>query len=226
MGKRKLYQYLLICLMIIGIMSNISGCGDGKKDMPADMEQMADDSTKNSSEAVTEAATENTSEVPSETETVGDETTVQATTDGIFYWSSEDYFYLLEGKWRAVEYAGTAKDSHEVIWEEGYWEEHQEYVDKVTKENLGSEYNIIRDNLEYCGPLGGLTIIMEDNTRLFNELRLSPGVGENISMTPPYIGLEIRLADKGERYNFVIDAEGTVLIEIDYCFFRLERIEE
>lgn len=222
MGKRGLYKYFVVGLITIGLIGNVSGCGDGKKDMSADMEQMADDSTENLLEAVTEAATESTSEVPSEKGTVDDETTVQATTDGIFYWSSEDYFYLLEGKWRAVEYAGAAKDSHEVIWEEGYWEEHQEYVNEVTEENLGSEYNITRDNLEYCGPLGGLTIIMEDNTRLFNELRFSP----EVSMTPPYIGLEIRLADKGERYNFVIDAEGTVLIEIDYCFFRLEKIEE
>lgn len=61
---------------------------------------------------------------------------------------------------------------------------------------------------------------------MFNVLRLSPGVGDNISLTPPYIGLSARLADKGEYYNFIIDAEGTVLIEIDYCFFRLERIEE
>ncbi len=225
MGKRKLYQYLLICLMIIGIMSNISGCGDGKKDMPADMEQMADDSTETVIKDVTEDMSETVSGASSETGTADDETT----TDGIFRLSSEKYFYLLEGKWRAVEYAGVITDSHcEEMQMEEYWEEKQKYTNEVIEENLGSEYNITRDNLEYFGPFSDLNYVMEDNAELKFNTRFIPGGegGENISLTPPYLGLSAELTDKGEYYHFIIDAEGTVLIEINYRFFRLERIEE
>ena len=207
-------------------MSSISGCVDSKKELVADTEHMAvDDSTEDSMEKVTEDTTETTSEVSSETEST-DDVTVEATKDGIFYWSSEDYFYLLEGKWKAVEYAGTVGDSHDNSTEEDYWEEIQEYTNKITEENLGSEYNITRDNLEYFGPFLDLTIVMDSDTLYFSAAGFRPGVGENIPLTPPYIGLSARLADKGEYYRFIIDAEGTVLIEIDYCFFRLERIEE
>lgn len=159
----------------------------------------------------------------SEDETAA-EATSKAASDGIFYESSEEYFDLLEGEWRAVEYAGAITDSHcdEMATEE-YWKKSQEYTDEVIEENLDREFNISRENLEYFGPYSDWGCSIEDNEILFSVTRFSPGVGENISLTPPYIGVEAQLADTGEDYGFIIDAEGTVLIEIDYHFFRMER---
>lgn len=150
--------------------------------------------------------------------------TSKAAPDGIFYGSSQEYFDLLEGEWRAVEYAGAITDSHcdEMATEE-YWKKSQEYTDEVIEENLDREFNISRENLEYFGPYSDWGCSIEDNEILFFVTRFNPGVGENISLTPPYIGLDAQLADTGEDYGFIIDAEGTVLIEIDYRFFRMER---
>ena len=149
-------------------MSSISGCVDSKKELVADTEHMAvDDSTEDSMEKVIEDTTETTSEVSSETEATEDEATVEATKDGIFYWSSEDYFYLLEGKWKSVEYAGVITDSHDDSTEEDYWGKAQEYTNEIIEENLGSEYDITRDNLEYFGPYSELGCLMEDNEIFF-----------------------------------------------------------
>ncbi len=42
-------------------------------------------------------------------------------------------------------------------------------------------------------------------------------------MTAPYIGVKVGFKDKEEQYDFIIDSNGIVLVEIDYHFFRLER---
>ena len=213
--------------MIFGIMSSISGCEDNMKESSSNTERMiTDELTEKAKEDVTEAATEKTSVTSSDTENSDEETTVEATTDGIFYWSSEDYFYLLEGRWKAVEYAGAPNDSHDPSTEEDFWEKKQEYTNEVIEENLGREFNITRNNLEYFGPYSELGCLMEDNEILFFVSRFRPGVQENILLTAPYIGLSVRLADEEEEYWFIIDAEGTVLVEIDHRFFKLERIEE
>lgn len=140
----------------------------------------------------------------------------------VFWWGAEEYFHLLEGEWIAVEYAGLIRDSHfDEATEEGYQEKMQEYTDEVIEKYLGSEYCIEIDNLEYFGPCTDLCFIMEDDDELFNITRFIPG--EFITITPPYIGLSVQLTDKDESYQFIIDADGTVLIEIEYHFFRLEK---
>lgn len=213
--------------MIFGIMSSISGCEDNKKELSSNTERMiTDELTAKAKEDVTEASTEKTSVTSFDTENSDEETTVEAMTDGIFYWSSEDYFYLLEGRWKAVEYAGAPNDSHDLSTEEDFWEKKQEYTNEVIEENLGREFNITRDNLESCGPYGDLTIVMEDYVQLRLNTGFASGIGENTSLTPPFIGLSVRLADEEEKYWFIVDEEGTVLVKMDHRFFRLERIEE
>lgn len=135
---------------------------------------------------------------------------------------AEAYFYLLEGEWVAAEYAGTIRDLHfEEAGEEAYQEELQEYTDEVIEKYLGSEYRVEMDNLLYFGPYTELSFILEDDDTLFNVTRFI--AGEFITITPPYIGLSAHLADKEEWYRFIIDADGTILIEIEYRFFRLEK---
>lgn len=143
-------------------------------------------------------------------------------TDAVFYWESEKYFYLIEGEWIAEEYAGSIRDNHfDEAREEWYQEEMQEYTDGVIEKYLGSEWCIEINNLEYLGPYVDLKFIMEDNSELFNIARLIPE--ENITINPPYIGLSAQLKDKDERYRFIIDTDGTVLIELENSFFRLEK---
>ena len=135
---------------------------------------------------------------------------------------AEAYFYLLEGEWVAAEYAGTIRDLHfEEAGEEAYQEKLQEYTDEVIEKYLGSEYRVEVDNLLYFGPYTDLSFILEDDDMLFNVTRFI--AGEFITITPPYIGLSAHLADKEEWYRFIIDADGTILIEIEYRFFRLEK---
>lgn len=147
-------------------------------------------------------------------------------TDGeaekIFYWGAEEYFHLLEGEWVAMEYAGSISDYHfDEAREEWYQEKEQEHTNEIIEKYLGSEYRIEINNLVYFAPYTDLDLIMEDNEELFSVTRFIPG--EFVTITPPYIGLSVQLVDNNERYWFIIDADGTVLIEIKYRFFRLER---
>ena len=142
--------------------------------------------------------------------------------DKIFYWGTEEYFNLLEGEWVAMEYAGTIYESgFDEAYEEWYQEEMQEYTNEIIEKYLGSEYRIEINNLVYFTPYDDFDLILEDYEELFFVTRFIPG--EFVTITPPFIGLSARLADKNESYGFIIDADGTVLIEIEYCFFRLER---
>lgn len=135
------------------------------------------------------------------------------------------YVTVLLPKWVAVEYAGMIRDYHfEEAWEEEYQREQQGHTDEIIEKYLGSEYCIEADNLKAFAPYTDLDIIMEDDRELFDVTRFMPG--EFIKMTPPYIGLSARLLDKDKEYRFIIDADGTVLIEIQYRFFRLEKKEE
>lgn len=142
--------------------------------------------------------------------------------DDIFYWGAEEYFYLLEGEWVATEYAGSIRDSHfDEAGEEEYQEEVQDHTNEIIETYLGSEYYIEISNLEYFGPYVDLTMLMEDDQELLKITRFIPG--EFVTLTSPYIGLSVQLTDKPERYQFIIDAEGIVLIEIEHRFFRLEK---
>lgn len=147
-------------------------------------------------------------------------------TDGeaekIFYWGAEEYFHLLEGKWVMMEYAGSISEyGFDEASEEWYQEKVKEHTNEIIEKYLESEYRIEINNLVYLAPYTDLDLIMEDNEELFSVTRFIPG--EFVTLTPPYIGLSAQLVDNNERYWFIIDADGTVLIEIKYRFFRLER---
>lgn len=143
-------------------------------------------------------------------------------TDDIFYWGAEEYFYLLEGEWVVTEYAGSIRDSHfDEAGGEEYQEEVQDHTNEVIETYLGSEYYIEISNLEYFGPYVDLTLVMEDDQELFHITRFISG--EFVTLTSPYVGVSVQLADKPERYQFIIDADGIVLIEIEHRFFRLEK---
>lgn len=215
MYKGGIYKYLLVTVMLVAIISNLNGCGTGKKESQMDEEG---EFVAGLTEDLVEVGNV---ELPEEA--TGDET-IEGVTDTIFYLSSEEYYYLLEGRWKVVEYVGTIRESHcPEATAEGYQEDLQEFINQVIEENLGEEFNIEKNNLECVAPYADLTIVMEDDHRLFFETRFIPG--DYISLTPPYIGLSARLIDRGEKYRFIIDAEGTVLIEIDYCYFRLEKTD-
>lgn len=215
MYKKEIYKYLLVSVILVAIISTLNGCGTDREESQIDTEG-----------ALVVELTEDLMEVGNidlpETEETVDEA-IEETANDIFYCSSEEYYYLLEGKWKAVEYAGTIRDSHfDEATAEGYQEELQKFTNQIIEENLGEEFNIEEDNLESFAPYVDLTYVMEDADSLFCITRFIPG--DYISLTPPYIGLSARLIDRGEKYRFIIDAEGTVLIEVDYCFFRLEKI--
>lgn len=131
------------------------------------------------------------------------------------------YFDMLEGEWVAVAYVGVGTEYHfEEAAEEGYQESREAYINEMIKEYAGSEYRIEADNLEYFRPIPDLGYTMEDDDELFLFTRFAH---LEFEMTPPYIGVHISLKDKDESYNVIIDADGTVLIGIGVCFFRLER---
>lgn len=213
MDKRKRNRHILSVFLAGVLTVGIGGCGD----TTAKSEAGTEDTVRTGTEDMEESG------IASETETTAEETTGSGTTDGVFYWSCEDYYYLLEGKWKAVEYAGTIRDSHDLTTEENYWEEMEVYTNEVIEETLGNRYDLTRENLMYFGPYTDLDIVMDED-QLFSVSRFIPG--DYISLMPPYIGLCAQLADTGEYYRFIIDAEETVLIETKYCFFRLEKIEE
>lgn len=206
MGKRKIYNTILICFLLVFII-NISGCTKSKNLSQANA--ISTDTGNLDREILT-------------TEENIEDSTEKEFSDDIFYWGAEEYFYLLEGEWVATEYAGLIRDSHfEEASGEEYQEEVQDRTNEIIETYLGSEYYIEISNLEYFGPYVDLTFIMEDDQELLNIARFIPG--EFIALTPPYVGLSIQLADKPERYQFIIDAEGIVLIEIEHRFFRLEK---
>lgn len=203
---------LLIVFLLLVCAGSVNGCGKSKNELQSDAVCTKREPDKESMESESLVLPKIDSENTAEKEFQ----------DDIFYWGTEEYFYLLEGEWVAAEYAGEIRDySFDEAWEEGYEEEIQKYTDAAIEKYLGSEYRVEMDNLLYFGPYADLSIILEDNDRLFDITRFIPG--EFITMTPPYIVLSAYLADKEEWYQFIIDADGTALIEIEYHFFRLER---
>ncbi|MBD5534981.1 MAG: hypothetical protein HDQ99_04900 [Lachnospiraceae bacterium] len=216
MKKRKTNVFLMISFLMLVSAGNMSGCAKSKEEPQADTESV-------SSELKREMTETESSEVP-ETENDIDKQEEKEFPDDIFYWGAEEYFYLLEGEWVAAEYAGTITETgFDEVWEEWYQEEMQKYDDEVIERYLGSEYRVEMDNLLSFAPYADLCFILEDDGELFSVTRFIPR--EFITITPPYIALSARLADKDEKYWFIIDADGTVLIEIEYHFFRLERKE-
>lgn len=152
------------------------------------------------------------------------EETEKEPSEKIFYLGTEEYFYLLEGEWTAAEYAGAIRDYHfDEARTEEYQKKLQEHTEEVVEKYLGTEYCIEINNLESLAPYTDLALIMEDDQQLFGITRFMPG--EFIKMNPPYIVLVAELADEDKEYGFIIDAEGTILIEIEYRFFRLEKKE-
>lgn len=206
MGKRKICNTILICFLLVFII-NISGCTESRNSSQAN-EISTDTGNLDREILTTEENIENSTE--------------KEFSDDVFYWGAEEYFYLLEGEWVATEYAGLIRDSHfdEASGEE-YQEEVQDHTNEVIETYLGSEYFIEISNLEYFGPYVDLTLLMEDDQELFNITRFIPG--EFVTLTSPYVGLSVQLANKPEGYQFIIDAEGIVLIEIEHRFFRLEK---
>lgn len=201
MGTRKTKNIYIVFILLVFV-GNISGCGK--------------------SDNVSQANTNKLDREISVIESDDENSTEKEFTNDIFYWESEKYFYLIAGEWIAEEYAGSIRDNHfDEAKEEWYQEEMQEYTDGVIEKYLGSEWCIEINNLEYLGPYVDLKFIMEDNSELFNIARLNPE--ENITINPPYIGLSAQLKGKDERYRFIIDTDGTVLIEIEHCFFKLEK---
>lgn len=197
---------ILICLLLV-FMIPVSGCTKSK-DLSQVNEMGTDTGNFDREILKTEENMENRTE--------------EAFSDDIFYWGAEEYFYLLEGEWVATEYVGLIRDSHfDEASEEAYQEEVQDHTNEVIETYLGSEYDIEISNLKYLGPYVDLTFIMEDDQELLNITRFIPG--DELALTPAYIGLSAQLADKPERYQFIIDAEGIVLIEIDHRFFKLEK---
>lgn len=140
--------------------------------------------------------------------------------DNIFHFKSEQYFPLLEGKWTVAEYVGVAQDSHcDEAWEESYQKELEARTKEIIEENLGREFHIEKDNVTYFGPIVDLTFVMEDEEQLFANTRFSH---LEFPMTPPYIGLSVGFVGDLEYYDFIVDADGTILVEIESRFFRLE----
>lgn len=214
MDKRKLCDYVIIGFLLLIFTGGVSGCGESKKEPQADKGSMNSESG--------EGRMETESSAFFETETDAEKKTEEEFSDEIFYWGAEEYFNSLEGEWVAMEYAGSISDYHfDEAREEWYQEKEQEYTNEIIEKYLGSEYRIEINNLVYFAPYTDLDLIMEDNEELFSVTRFIPG--EFVTITPPYIGLSAQLVDNNERYRFIIDADGTVLIEIEYCFFRLER---
>lgn len=210
MNDRKIYDFLL-CLLFLIFLCNLSGCREGKEESQANM---SDKSNKRIME--TEIS------VISEIETDIKKLPQKEVSGDIFYWGAEEYFHLFEGEWIATEYVGSISDYHfDETRDEKYQEKMQEYVSVVTEKYLESEYCVDINNLVYFGPYVDLDFVMENNDDLFFVTRFIPG--EFITITPPYIGVSVYLADKDKTYQFIIDSKGTVLIEIDYCFFRLDR---
>lgn len=123
-----------------------------------------------------------------------------------------------------MEYAGIISDYHfDEAYEEGFMEEEQRFVEEVTAECMGSEFRIEIDNLEFFGPWDDYRYVMEDDSAL---AAVTLFYHKEIKMTPPYICISIKLKDKEDWYNLLADADGTVLVEIKGCFFRLEKKEE
>lgn len=142
----------------------------------------------------------------------------------IFYFSDDQYFPVFEGEWIAVEYVGSANDSQPMeSYTEEYWENREELINEMIEEYLGSEYQITIDNMKYFRPITELGYIMEDDEVLLFCTRFAH---LDFPMTPPYIGATVYLLDKDESYHVILDDKGTLLIEIKYIFFRLERKSE
>lgn len=213
---RKTNVFLIISFLLLVSAWNMSGCAKNKEEPQADTERV-------NCKLKREMTETESSEVP-ETENDIDKQEEKEFPDDIFYWGAEEYFYLLEGEWVAAEYAGTITETgFDEVWEEWYQEEQQKYTDEVIEKYLGSEYRVELDNLLCFAPYSDLALILEDDGELFSVTRFIPR--EFITMTPPYIALSAQLVDNDEEYQFIIDADGTVLIEIKYHFFRLERKE-
>lgn len=181
---------------------------------------------ENSSTETKDVAIENVTEgydAEIDTEFVTEE--IMETEDGIFYQKTEKYFPFFQGNWTVVEYAGMISDYHfDETHEEGYMEEEQRHTEEVIAESMGTEFSIIKENLGLFEPLCELPVVIEDNASLFFITRYIPG--EFIDLTPPYIGVRIELKDKDDWYDFIADADGTVLVKIKGRFFRLKKKEE
>ena len=230
MKKRKTNVFLMISFLLLVSAGNMSGCAKSEEEPQSDTESVSSELKREMTETESSELPETespevleaeSSEVP-ETENDIDKQEEKEFPDDIFYWGAEEYFYLLEGEWVAAEYAGTITETgFDEVWEEWYQEEMKKYDDEVIEKYLGSEYRVEMDNLLSFAPYSDLDLILEDGDELFNITRFIPG--EFITITPPYIALSARLADKDEEYWFIIDADDTVLIEIEYHFFRLEK---
>lgn len=141
--------------------------------------------------------------------------------EDIFCLSGAEYFPKFEGEWIVAEYIGDANDSQpKENYTEEYYTRQEEITGKMIDEYLGNEYRIEIDNIKYFCPMTELGYILEDENDLFICTRFAH---LNFPMTPPYVGVSVYFWDKDEDYNFIMDDNGILLIQIKYSFFKLER---
>lgn len=206
----------MVCLLLAGSLVGISACGNKELLTETQIVETVMETED------TQSGTESIAVVMPETET---EVKPAVTEDGIFHWGAEEYFPLFQGNWEVVEYAGYVPEhGFDESYEEWYREEIQDWTEEVIAKSMGNEFRIELDNLEFFGPICELPIVIEDDASLFFITRYMPG--EFVDLTPPYIGVSIKLKDKGDWYDFIADADGTVLVGIEYHFFRLEKDEK
>lgn len=137
---------------------------------------------------------------------------------------NSSYLELITGGWLVSEYVGTIQDLHfEEAGTDDYQEKEDEYVQEVVDKNIGETIRIEHEDLDFYGPITELGYVIQDDEDLFTQTRFIP---REIEMSPPYIGVRIWYKDKEEDYNFIISDDGVVLLEVEYCFFRLERIDD
>lgn len=95
-----------------------------------------------------------------------------------------------------------------------------EWTEEVTAECMGTEFILTNENVECYKAWDNYRYITEDDCYLFYVTRFTP---EQTDRKTPYMGVYIKLKDKDDWYNFIVDIYGTVWVEMKGCFFRLER---
>ena len=135
--------------------------------------------------------------------------------------NQELVFCLLEGEWVVTEYAGTLFDHLPAeAYTEEYWEDRENYINTTIGDNLGREFRIEQDTVISIFGMMEAGFLIEDDAMLSF---VTPFFHPEISIEAPYIGASIHIQDDDDIHNTIIDSNGTVLIEIGNCYFRMER---
>ncbi|MCM1040679.1 MAG: hypothetical protein NC434_15285, partial [Ruminococcus sp.] len=130
-------------------------------------------------------------------------------------------FNSFEGKWIIGEYIDSAVESHGVdINSEEYKNSLEEMILELKEKYENYIFEVYEDSIEYFYPASELGYYYSDYSILFDIYRQPP----TIEIVPPFLCASLRIRGLDEEMSIIIDGNGEAVLEVEHCFFKIDKI--